>query len=360
MKPVSILAGGIAAVAATTLTVAVVAAPTTITRSEAQAAADTLAAYLAQPEPTVTVTETVPGPTVTETVTASPTTSPSGPSPSSTPTPTPTPSATGGIGGLPFSPPVLTNPVTIQIAASGGTYSASSTTDCVFVAPQVVTGPVTLTGCDDRVFIGGIFQQSTTTPTGSYDSTRRGIRLYDTGSSATGTDYLEGLWFRSGKYSDAIQIAHRTTSRRVVLQNIRIDAYTWGTSGGVHADSLQCWGGPAELHVYGFTALHATYQGAYCDSNDSRTQPTTRGAWTWQNMNIVGDASTGGARYLFADRRPAFTRSTASDVWIYGSPYNNADSFGNAPAGVKVGLVPDFVPASLWGSGAYTSPGYMS
>lgn len=350
LYPAAIVTGVAAAILAP---LAVNAATPTISRTDAQAAADVLTAYLAQPEPTVTVTETA-------TVTATPTASPSGPSPSSTPTatPTPTPTVTGTVGGLRYAPPALTNPVTIQIAAGGGSYSASSTTDCIFVAPQVVTGPITLTGCDDRVFIGGIFQQSDTTPTGSYDSTRRGIRLYDTGSSATGTDFLEGLWFRAGKYSDAIQIAHRSTSRTVVLQNIRIDAYTWGTQAGVHADTLQCWGGPSVLHVYNLTALRATYQGVYCDQNDGRAAPSLREPWTFDNVNIVGVADTGGARYMFADRRPGQTRATASNMWISGSPYSNADSFGNAPEGVRVGTVSDMVPAALWAGGAYTSPGY--
>lgn len=337
--------------------VVVGAATTTITRSEAQAAADTLAAYLAQPEPTVTVTEA--GPTVT--VTAVPTATPTSTVPPVTPTPSPTPTVppTGApVGALPFTPPILDNPVTLTIAAGGGTYSAPATRDCVIVAPVVITGPVTLSGCDDRVWVNGEFGGRTTTA-GFSDSGNRGIRLSDAGASATGTDYLEGLWFRPGTYlSDAVQIAHRSTSRTVILQNVRVDAYTWGTRSGVHGDTIQCWGGPSELHVYGLTARLAAYQGVYCDAADGRSLPAQGDPWTFERMNIVGTNAAEQARYLYADREPGFTRATATDVWISGSPYNNADGFGNAPAGVKVGTVADFVPASWWADG-YVSPGYV-
>jgi hypothetical protein len=91
------------------------------------------------------------------------------------------------------------------------------------------------------------------------------------------------------------------------------------------------------------------------DAGDGRALPTQGAPWTFSRINLVG---LPGVRYLYANRQPAFTRATATDVWISGSPYNNADSFGNAPAGVKVGTVADFVPASLW-STSYVSPGYV-
>lgn len=331
--------------------VVVGAATTTITRSEAQAAADTLAAYLAQPEPTVTVTETVTAtpsavPTVTPTPTPTPTTA--------SPTPTPTVPASGLI---PFRPPTLTNPVTITIPATGGTFSAPSTTDCLFVSTAVIVGPVTLNGCRHRVWIDATFGGRTTVPTGSYDSTHRGVRVYDTTSANSGTDWFEGWRFLPGTYlSDAVQLAYRsTTGRTAYLINTRVDATTIGSQAGVHADTLQAWGGPQTLHVWGLTATRAGYQGAYLDQCDGRTCPPLGEPWTFDRVNIVGLST---ARYLFADRRPANTRLTAADAWIYGSPYNNADSFGNAPAGVKVGTVADFVPASLWADG-YVSPGYV-
>lgn len=324
------------------------AAGTTVTRSEAQAASDTLAAYLAQPEPVVTITETV-------TATAIPTTSPSGPSPTSTPTSspsasatsTPTPTPSGSIGGLAYAPPVLTNPVTIQIAASGGTYSAPSTTDCIFVAPQIITGNVTLNGCDDRVLRGAVFGGRTTTA-GFTDTGNRGIRLYDTTSSQTGTDYLEGLWFKPGSYlSDAIQGAYRsTTNRSLIVQNVRVDSTTYGSKAAVHADTLQLWGGPQNFHVNGLTATDARYQGIFM-ANDVNN---ARGAYTFTRINLVGSSPS----YCFTDLTRSRHVATATDVWCTGFAHvGTGDSYSNAPAGVKSGTVVDYVPASLWVGATY-------
>jgi hypothetical protein len=251
---------------------------------------------------------------------------------------------------LPYSPPTLTAPVTITIPAAGGTFSQPNNVDCLIKAPVKITGPVTLKGCDDRVWQGGIFGGRLTKPSGSYDSTHRGIRLSD--GSDTGTDYLQGLWFKEGYLSDAIQIAHRTNNgRTVVIQDVRIDATLYGTKSGVHSDAIQAWGGPRTLLVYGFTAKKVGYQGWYLDPCDSRTCPTGVGtAWRYDNVNL--ECATG-CKYLYADRRPAFTKASASNFWIFGSPYNNKDSFGNAPTGVQVGKVADFVPASKWSTGIY-------
>ena len=194
-------------------------------------------------------------------------------------------------------------------------------------------------------------------PTGSYDGTNRGIRLSD-GDDA-GIDHIEGVYGEAGTYfSDFIQVAIRTNNRRVVqVQNCRNDGTTYGTQATVHADTIQCWGGPATLRVHNLTATRVGYQGFYMDAGDGRTLPAQLDPWRFTNVNLVGLA---GAKYLFADRQPAFTRATASNVFIAGSPYNNADSFGNAPAGVVVGAPStDYAPASLWAS-AYVSPGYAT
>lgn len=325
------------------------AAGTTITRADAQAAADTIAAYLAQPEPTLTVTEA--GPTVT--VTASPTTSPSGPGPSSTPTSSPSASATstptpsGTVVASPFIAPTLNNPVTIQIAASGGTYSAPSTVDCIFVAPQIITGNVTLNGCDDRVLIGAVFGGRTTTA-GFTDTGNRGIRLYDTTSSQTGTDYLEGLWFKPGSYlSDAIQGAYRTTTNRtLIVQNVLVDSTTYGSKTAVHADTLQLWGGPQNFHVNGLTATDARYQGIFM-ANDVNN---ARGAYTFARINLVGSSPS----YCFTDLSRSRHDITASEVYCSGFAHvGTNDGYSNAPAGVRSGTVADYVPASLWLGGTY-------
>jgi hypothetical protein len=259
-------------------------------------------------------------------------------------------------GTLPYAPPTgYAGFVRYIIPTAGGTITIPSGTDALLFAPNTITGPITIKGGRHRVLIGARLGGRKTIPTGAYDSPNRGIRLSD--GDDTGTDHIEGVYGEPGTYfSDFVQVAIRTNNNRVVqIQNCRNDGTTYGTQATVHADVIQCWGGPATLRVHNLTATRVGYQGFYMDAGDGRALPTQGAPWTFSRINLVG---LPGVRYLYANRQPAFTRATATDVWISGSPYNNADSFGNAPAGVKVGTVADFVPASLW-STSYVSPGYV-
>lgn len=354
---VLVLAGGVTVAAATST------APALITQDQARGLAASISAFVEQPLPTVT--ETV-------TVTATPSPASSSPAPATTsaaPTPTPStsspaPSPSGAIGGNLgiYAPPQLTNPVTIRIAASGGTYSAPATTDCIFVAPAVITGPVTIAGCDDRWLIGAQIGGRTTVPSGSYDSPNRGIRLSDAGSSDTGRDHLEGIRFLAGTYnSDAIQIAFRTTSNRTVtLQNIRVEATTYGSKAGVHADALQVWGGPKQLRVWGWVSLDGRYQGWYLDDSDGRTPPATGPGWEFGNVFIRVNGPD--ASYALTQREAARVGTrNLGPVYTLGSKYsaNSNPGYSSWPtSNLFEGQTPpvDYVPASLWASGAYISP----
>lgn len=355
---VLVLAGGVTVAAATST------APSPITADQARAALASALAYVDQPVPTVTETVTVTAPAVTVTASPVPSSSPSVTPTAPAVTPTPTPSPTGAIGGNLgiYAPPQLTNPVTIRIAASGGTYSAPATTDCIFVAPAVITGPVTLAGCDDRWFIGAQIGGRTSVPSGSYDSPNRGIRLSDAGSSDTGRDHIEGIRFLAGTYnSDAIQIAFRTTSNRTVtLQNVRVESTTYGSKAGVHADALQVWGGPKQLRVWGWVSLDGRYQGWYLDDSDGRTPPATGPGWEFGNVFI---RLTGpDASYALTQREAARVGTrNLGPVYTLGSKYsaNSNPSYSSWPtSNLFEGQTPpvDYVPASLWASGAYASP----
>lgn len=354
---VLVLAGGVTVAAATS------SAPAPITQEQARGLAASISAFVEQPVPTVT--ETV---TVTATPASSspaPATSSPAPTPSaSMSSPAPTPSPTGAIGGNLgiYAPPVLTNPVTIRIAASGGTYSQPSNVDCLFVAPAVLTGPATLAGCDDRVLIGAQVGGRTTVPSGSYDGPARGIRLSDAGSSDTGRDHIEGVRFLAGTYnSDAIQIAFRSTSNRTVtLQNIRVESTTFGSKATVHADALQVWGGPKQLRVWGWVSLDGRYQGWYLDDSDGRTPPASGPGWEVGNVFI---RLTGpDASYALTQREAARVGTrNLGPVYTLGSKYsaNSNPSYSSWPtSNLFEGQTPpvDFVPASLWASGSYISP----
>lgn len=257
---------------------------------------------------------------------------------------------------LPYAPPAGWQNFTRVIVPPSGLVTIPSGVDALIIAPAIVTVPITIKGGRHRVLIGARLGGRKTIPTGSYDSTNRGIRLSD-GDDA-GRDWIEGVYGEPGTYlSDFIQTAYRVNNNRDLdIVVCRSDATTYGTQATVHADVLQCWGGPRRLRVHRLTAKRVGYQGFYMDPADGRALPAKGDQWQFSNINLEG---LPGAKYLFADRQPAFTRATASNVWISGSPYNNTDGFGNAPMGVTVGTHADFAPASLWSGGTYVSPGYV-
>lgn len=339
-----LIAAGIASiVTAAAFSGVAIGATTAPTKDEALAALQTLQDYVNAPVPTVTETVTVtatPAPTVTL---PTPTTTP-------TATPTPTPTNSGSIGSLPYSPPAGYQTYTVRaIPSTGGTVSLSSGVNYLLTCPAQVDKPVTITGGKNRVLIGCVFGGRTAVPSGSYDSTNRGIRVSD--GDDNGVDYFEGLWFKPGYYSDAIQIAYRTNSNRdTYIQNVRVDGTTYGSRSGVHADNLQLWGGSRNLYVYNWTGRSNTYQGFFINNSDGRTVPT-KGTFSFTNVNLVGPNATS---YCFTDINPQnHNVLTASQFYCSGFAYLGNDSYGAAPAGVVVGSHPDFVPASLWSTGTY-------
>lgn len=272
--------------------------------------------------------------------------------------------ATPGTPLLSWEPPDTTGYTAQAIAAGGGTYTLDDDVDYVLTAASEITAPVKIVGGRNIVWIGGVFGGRTTVPSGSYDSTHRGIRISDGANpNLKRVIFLEGLHFKSGTYlSDAIQIALRTENETtVILQNIRVASTNYGSQPGVHADALQCWGGPRTLYIDGFTALDCRHQGFYLDGADGRTFPTGTGLdWDVRRVNLVGGT---GAKYLLVDRRPSFTNLVCDEVYTIGEAYDATDSFGNWPAtGLTQGAAPsggDFVPSTLWSGVTYTSPGYV-
>ncbi|MEK7571852.1 MAG: hypothetical protein AAB553_06270 [Patescibacteria group bacterium] len=284
--------------------------------------------------------------------------------PSTAPSLTQTPSTSGEK--LSWAPPVgYENYTKVTVPTTGGTLNLTNGTDYQILAPNAITGPVTLVGGRNIVWIGGTFGGRTNVPSGSYDSPNRGIRISD--GSDVRIVFLEGLWFKPGTYlSDAIQFAIRTNNgTTAIVQNVRVDAINYGTQATVHADVIQAWGGPRTLLIDGLTAKHATYQGFYLDPADGRSVPSGSGEpWVTRRVNLEGDDRLGGAKYLLADREPSLTKMTSDRVYTIGAKFNSTDSFGSWPsAGLFQGATPpggDFVPASLWNGTSYLSPGYIN
>lgn len=281
-----------------------------------------------------------------------------------------TPSTGTPITGLTWAPPDTTGFEPITVPADGGPINMRADTDYVLSPPSgdEITGPVSLNGGRNVVWKGGIHSGRTSVPSGTYDSSRRGIRISDSslGASApTRVVFLEGHWFKPGTYlSDGIQIALRKENNTiVVLQNIRIDATNYGQQSSVHADAIQAWGGPMQLLVDGFTAKNCTYQGFYLDPADGRSMPTgSHSGWVFRRVNLAGSSLLGGAKYLLAIREPGYASITNDRVYTIGQGHSATDGFGSWPSsGLTQSANPpggDWVPSSLWSGGTYTSPGY--
>lgn len=268
---------------------------------------------------------------------------------------------------LTWAPPSTGGYEPYEIPASGGTINLDHRADWELTAPDVVTSNyVRLVGGRNVVLQTGIIMDFPGVPTGSYDSARRGFHIKDgPDPNLRRVIHLQGVWLRDGYWSDGIQIALRSENdTTVVLEDIRIDGYLWGKESGVHSDALQCYGGPRTLLVDGFTAKLCTYQGFFLNPGDDRSLPSGLGqSWKLRRVNLEGATGPDGpAHYLLADMKPGFTKLICEDVYTTGQMYSATDSFGRFPSsGLYESATPpggDFVPASRWDGGSYTSPGY--
>jgi hypothetical protein len=149
----------------------------------------------------------------------------------------------------------------------------------------------------------------------------------------------------------------------VTIQNVRVDSINYGDEPGVHADTFQIVGGPKNLFIYNWTSKFCGYQGFYMDPQDTRNSgavPSGAGKVPWEisNVNLEDTDISGGARYMWADRRVSWTQIIASNVYVTPTSRNPYDAFGSAdPAEVTIGFSPtgDFVSADLWSTGEYVA-----
>jgi hypothetical protein len=281
---------------------------------------------------------------------------------------------------LRWSPPELTNPITITLGTGATSNTLDPTRDYIINFPATKkTGYTWLTGGHNIIIKGGHL----TTPTGyTNTSERRAIYIKD----ATGTVHIEGVLIDSSGGGEHDAFAINAPLATVQLQNIRI-LDLQGTVNSEHSDIIQPWGGVAELRVDRMTGT-TNYQGFYF----VQTQPTGFiGPVIAQNVNfthqfnpsqnvprmlyMVDDSCAShptsisftdvyftphASRSFSQDTYPSTTLPvgcTASNTngiltwpgvpWITGSITS-----GNPPGG-------DFVPDGAAGIG-YASPGYVN
>jgi hypothetical protein len=258
---------------------------------------------------------------------------------------------------LTWSPPALSNPITIQMTTSRTWYNLDPARDYRLKLPATTVynrGGIVIEGGRNVVLIGGHIHVPETGATTL--GPRRGLQL----NNQRGTMYVEGVQIDGAGLSEGIQLDQRYGGT-VRLQNIYVgtvrarDKVAFSDN---HPDVLQTWAGPKLLQVDHLTGS-SDYQGLFFDPLDAcKTDPcrpsTTSGRlWDVRNIDIRG---TDTARYLLwkvgtfpLNQRslrvtPAPGRTLANSLWPSSAAWPGAvlgDGFGGSvyvdPADVGVG-----------------------
>ena len=298
--------------------------------------------------------------------------------------------AMASAGTLKWAPPVLVNPVVINIAQGNFLASPMNHPDCILNWPKAKhVGRVQIFGCHNVVSIGGYNTVPWTyTSTGAIDKTNGPLSRILEVSGATGVVHIEGLLgdASGGAMSDGLDF--NSPQATIQIENVRIDGI-YGYSDQFHADCIQPFGGVKALRIYNFTC-RTGYQGM-----SIWPVSTTPAGWTAdiERTNIVsigpiiwGTHNDGGYLYWPCRDSACTNMALTSFSSVYLQPRSGA-AFGttvySTQAGVLVyqpkvtttaitfpglkvvgglnyGAPPtgDFVPVGVAGYN-YVSPGYM-
>lgn len=309
------------------------------------------------------------------------------PTPLVTPSPPPTVSPASGIK-LTWKPPVLINPITIQLGTGNTTNNLDPNQDYFIKLPATKKNGYTKINCGRNItVIGGSI---TTPPSLQYTSDRRNIQIYDcerlTKSGTTQLNrvvHIEGVLIdgSGGGQADAIAIAAPRTI--VQIQNVRAVNLIGGydtASGWEHSDVVQPWGGVKELRIDRLTGS-TNYQGLQIprdledigritikNTNVSYYSypPNNGGYLIWLGECSISHPVSLSELYVV----PKSGRTIGNSVWPQESSSCGVRNLGNGlwgwpshgsiTGGIKQGPPPggDFVPAGVAGIN-YTSPGYQ-
>lgn len=185
-------------------------------------------------------------------------------SPAQAPAPMPTPVVGNA---LKYAPPVLTNPIMVEVGTGLTVTRMDTTRDYIVKLPNTKkVGGTTLIGGRNVVVIGG----HVTIPAsanGQGGSAQRAFYIKDN----KGTMHFEGLLIDSsgGGESDAFAIS--SPDSVIQIQNVRVNALL-GKNSTWHADLIQPWGGVKELRVFNFTGS-SHYQGFQLPANFNSSGP---------------------------------------------------------------------------------------
>jgi len=190
-------------------------------------------------------------------------------------------SAFGASEKLLWAPPILENPIIIQLSAdgTGDKTQLDPNRDYIIKLPAdaVRTKGVWIEGGRNVIIMGGHIALPYAENLDNNDSSRRAVYI----KNNNGIVHVEGLLIdgtNSGEY-DAIAVA--SPNSIVQLQNIHVTTLA-GSYANFHGDLVQPWGGVEELRIDRFTGT-TSYQGLQIDQDSGRI-----GSEKISNVNMKG------------------------------------------------------------------------
>jgi hypothetical protein len=275
----------------------------------------------------------------------------------------------GGSGALKWAPPILSNPITVNISNSNHSPSLNAGQDYIIkmpTTPLTAKGGLILNGGRNIVIFGGEIYNNT--PTLNV-ADNYGISLFN----QTGTVHIEGLYIHGTGIGQGFLFGYQSSTARPIVQIERTRIESLHTvSNEIHTDGIQSYGGPTNLKVYELT-ISTNGVGIQVQPHDASSTPV--GQWEWHRINVV--QNTADAYALWKNYEdPQNWPFVQSELWVrnlgnlawaevdnYPVGWNRWNPGGGWPISGEawhVGLRPegDYVPQSAVGLN-YTSPGYQ-
>lgn len=283
---------------------------------------------------------------------------------------------------LMWSPPTLTNPITINVSENNRVLDLNVGQDYIIKMPQTALGrssrvdmpALWVLNGRNVVIIGGeirIDQVATGTDT---NYRQRGIIL----SGQKGIVHIEGLWIHGAGMGQAISFdSGRDTIGTVQIENSRLESLhpvQYPPKVEVHTDAIQSWNGPTVLKLYQDTIIsNGTVLQVQPRQYDS-SHPL--GTWDYRNVNFIHQTPDSYALWKASAKWSVYHEN----LWLKTNPNHVASDYHSAWAGegncwtcwnpggswpitgeaFNIGLRPtgDFAPQGVPGIG-YVSPGYQ-
>ena len=189
---------------------------------------------------------------------------------------------------IPFKPPTLTNPTTIDLTGKTGGIVLDTTKDYILKLPKDKAwkngSGLNISGGHNVVVIGGLVDVAD----GS-----NGVRRAGYFQKATGTVHVEGVKFFSSTQATLTEGINISAPDAVIqIANCDIATPCSGSYATNHADILQTWNGPKTLRVFGLKGK-SNYQCMFLNAQDTNAaaQPI-EGSWTLDRIDVQGGAYT--------------------------------------------------------------------